>query len=267
MKFPIGLFFILVSFSFSASAQTAITDAKLDDLPVGVKTVVLTQKLVSGYAKNVMDDDTKYQTTKNYDRFGNLTTTLYEGRSNSQLIFSQIDGFKTFKTVNLEKPKSDTVQLTADPNEKPIEEPKKLSKPDERYDLKYVYETANNGLTITERQFLNNGKLFIKTIMKFDVAGKLISMYEEGTVAKTDHSYRYDDHGNLVEKKSTRDIKGDGSDSVDRTVYSDIKVDSHGNWIEQKVTTYSKTKGFAKYNLAPENSTFVDIEYRDISYY
>ncbi|HMS10118.1 MAG TPA: hypothetical protein PKE66_11575 [Pyrinomonadaceae bacterium] len=262
---------LLAAFSIPAAAQVKVSDVKLQGLKGPVKSVVSTSKAISGYAEWVLNDETKYQTTSRFNRDGELTEKIYVGGLNSQVVFTKVDGFKTFKSFELETPKNETPRVTGSwvspGKEEPIEPGEKLTAPDERFDYKYVYEISENGRVITEREYGKTGKLFRKRLLKFDEAGRLVDETEEDIVARMTYSYKHDENGNVIEVFKTRDIKLAGSDSKERITYTEMKFDSTGNWTERKVTRYQQTEGLPKYKIPAEKNTFVNFETRTITYY
>lgn len=266
ISFPLAL---LLSLSYSAFAQSTVSDVQLMRLKGKVKSLVSSSKVVSGYAEGASKDTTKYQTTYLFDQEGRLTESIYEGRSNSRTVYSNIDGYKTFKTIvstTTKAPNRFTV-LGSNGKAQSIEPNEKLVAPDTRFDFRYVYETGDRGRIAYERQYQNNGKLFRKRNFEYNNAGVLIKEREEDSIAVMTYAYKYDDNGNVVEINKTRDIRGAGSDSKSRIVYTDFKFDSEGNWTERKATNNSKTDPIPQYNLPGETYTLVNIEYRTITYY
>ena len=80
-------------------------------------------------------------------------------------------------------------------------------------------------------------------------------------------TYKYNKDGLLIEEDEIRDIKVNGSDSKSKTRYTDYKLDSYGNWTQRKRTEDSKVEGIPQYNIPKAEYTFVNIEYRTITYY
>lgn len=260
---------LLLFFSQAVVSQANVSDAKLMGIKGQVKSLVSSSKSISGYAEWVLKDKTKYQSTYVFDSKGNLTEMISEGGSNAKYIYSKIDGFKTFKTVELKSHENDRPRFTAAGSvEKPIEPNEKLTEPDKRFDFKHIYETDKNGRVISERQYKNNGKLFRKRAFEYDKAGVLTNESEEDSVAVMTYSYTYDDKGNVIEVNKTRDLKVPGTDSRDRIIiYSDYKFDSIGNWTERKITIYSKTDPMPHYKIPAQEYTLVSVEYRALTYY
>jgi YD repeat-containing protein len=259
---------LLFSFFYSAASQANVSDSRLKGLKGQVKSLVSTSKSISGYAEWVLKDKTKYQTTYFFDREGALTEEIYEGGSITKYVYSKIDGYKTFKSIVL-KPSENKGRFTimGGKEEEPIEPGEKLTKPDKRFDFRYVYETDNSGRVLSERQYQNNGKLFRKRTFEYNKAGALTKETEDDSIARMTYSFTYDDKGNIVEVNKTRDIKGEGSDSKDRITYTEFKFDHVGNWTERKITTYSETDPMPKYNIPAKTYTFVNVEFRTLTYY
>src|SRR5688572_18481079 len=238
---------LLVSFSYSAVAQTHVSDTKLMGLKGKVKSLVSSSKAISGYVEGVLKNKTRHQTTSFFDRKGDLIEKVYEGGPDEKYVYSKVDGYKTFKTIKLRPSKNSGVFGNLDSEkEEPIEPNEKLTKPDKRFNSKYVYETDDRGVII-ERQYQNNGKLFRKRIYEYNAAGELIKETEEDRGVIMTYSFKYDDKGNVVEVNKTRNIKGAGSDSKERITYTDLKFDSVGNWIERKTTSYIETDPMPQY--------------------
>jgi hypothetical protein len=260
---------LLLSFSYSVATQKNLSDTKLMGLRGQVKSLVNTGKSISGYADWVLKDKTKYQTTYSFDKNGDLTEEINLGGSNSKYVYSNIDGNKTFKTIELDTPKTTGQRFTVagDREEKPIEPDERLTEPDKRFDFKYVYETDKSGKTVIERQYQNNGKLFRKRTLMYNDAGVLTNKTEEDSGAIETYSYVYDNKGNAIEVNKTRHIKGPGTDSRDQTIYSEYKFDSVGNWTTRKITTYSDSDAEPKDNIPAQKYTFVDVQWRTLTYY
>lgn len=266
----VALFIVLLlSFSHSAVSQAKVSDTKLEGLKGLVKSVVSTSKSISGYAEWVLKDTTKYQTTELFNREGDLTESIYEGGSNTRYVYSKIDGYKTFKSIELKAPQGPRVTGSWGSTEKeePIEPNEKLTEPDKRFDFRYVYETDKSGRVVSERQYKNNGKLFRKRTFEYNQAGVLTKEREEDSIARMTYSFTYDDKGNVVEVNKTRDIKGDGSDSKERITYTELKFDALGNWTERKSTRYIETDPMPQYKIPARTYTLVNVEFRTITYY
>lgn len=264
-----SLFIVLLSFSYAAVSQANVSDTKLEGLKGQVKSVVSTSKSISGYAEWVLKDKTKYQTTHLFNREGDLTESIHEGGSNTRYVYSKIDGYKTFKSIELKAPEKGTryTVLGSREKEEPIEPNEKLTEPDKRFDFRYVYETDKSGRVVSERQYTNNGKLFRKRTFEYNQAGVLTKESEEDSIARMTYSFTYDDKGNVVEVNETRDIKGDGSDSKERITYTELKFDAVGNWTERKSTRYIETDPMPQYKIPARTYTLVNVAFRTITYY
>ena len=261
---------LLLFLSHSLVAQANVSDTKLMELRGQVKSLVSSSKSISGYAEWVLKDKTKYQTRYLFDREGNLTEEIHEGSSNTKYVYAKIDGYKTFKTIELKTPKSGGSRFTvfgSIKKEEPIEPGEKLTEPDKRFDFKYVYETDSRGRITFERQYENNGKLFRKRSCQYNEAGDLIKEIEEDNIAVMTYAFKYDAKKNVVEVNKIRDIKGAGSDSTERIIYTELRFDSAGNWIERKSTRYSKVDAMPQYNVPAQSYTFVNFESRTLTYY
>lgn len=265
----ISLFIVLLlSFSYAAVSQANVSDTKLERLKGQVKSLVSTSKSISGYAEWVLKDKTKYQTTYLFNRQGDLTESIHEGGSNMRYVYSKIDGYKTFKSIELKAPANDLPRFTASVSkEESIEPNEKLTEPDKRFDFKYVYETDSIGRIVSERQYQNNGKLFRKRKYEYNKARVLTKENEEDSVARMTYSFTYDDKGNVVEVNKTRDIKGSGTDSKERITYTELKFDTVGNWTERKTTSYIETDPMPQYKIPAKTYTLVSVEFRTLTYY
>lgn len=268
----ISLFIVmLLSFSSAVVSQAKVSDTKLEGLKGQVRSVVSTSKAISGYAEWVLKDKTKYQTTDLYNKEGELTESISEGGSNTKYVYSKIDGYKTFKSIELKAPTNDGKRVTggwgSPEKEEPIEPNEKLTEPDKRFDFRYVYETDKSGRVVSERQYTNNGKLFRKRTFEYNQAGVLTKESEEDSIARMTYSFTYDDKGNVVEVNETRDIKGDGSDSKERITYTELKFDAVGNWTERKSTRYIETDPMPQYKIPARTYTLVNVAFRTITYY
>lgn len=258
---------LLLTFSSAVVCQANVSDTKLKGLKGKVKSLVSSSKSISGYAEWVLKDKTKYQTTYLFNREGDLTESIHESGSITKYVYSKIDGYKTFKSVELKAPENDRPFSVSVSKEEPIEPNEKLTEPDKRFDFKYVYETDKSGRVVSERQYQNNGKLFRKRTYEYNKAGVLTKEFEEDTVAIMTHSFTYDDKGNVVEVNETRDIKGRGRDSKERVTYTELKFDSVGNWTERKITRYIETEPMPQSKMPAETYTLVSVEFRTLMYY
>jgi YD repeat-containing protein len=235
-----------------------------------VKSIVSTSEAISGYAEWVLKDKTKYKQTSLFNKEGDLTEAIHEGGSNTRYVYSKIDGYKTFKSIEITARENDGYRFTvfgSKEKEVPIEPDEKLTEPDKRFDFKYVYETDKSGMTVTERQFQNDGKLFRKSTYEYNKAGVLMKKTEEDSVARMIYWFTYDDKGNVVEVNKTRDIKGAGRDSKERITYTELKFDPVGNWTQRKVTRYTETDPMPQFKIPAETYTLVNMENRTLIYY
>ena len=233
-----------------------------------VRSLVTTSKPVSGYAEWVLKDKTKHQTTYQFDKDGNLTETLYEGASRSKLVHSKVDGYKTFRTVQLDSAESSLPRFTGRADEgEPVEPGEQPTEPDKRFDFKYVYEITPGGTIVIERQYTNTGEVFRKRTFKYDKAGVLMYEKVESSVAVMTYSFKYDDKNNVVEVIETRDIKGPGTDSMERITYTEMEFDAEGNWTQRKSTRYAEVDALPQYKIPAKKYTFVDMEFRTFTYY
>lgn len=260
---------LLVSFSIPTVAQTQVSDLKLQGLKGPVKSVVTIWKRIGGYSEADLKDKTKYQTTHLFNKDGQLTEYVRVGLVKTHFVYSEIDGYKTFKSIQSKPPGTypDIVAGTVLPSNEPLEPGEKLTAPDESFDYRYVYETSDNGRVITERQYGKTGKLFGIRVLTYDEANRLTHETEEDPVNNMTFSYKHDEKGNVIEVLKTRDIKFQGRDSSERITYTEMRFDSMGNWIERKTTRYVETVGRPQYKIPAEKNTFVNFETRTITYY
>lgn len=238
------LTFLMLILCAVVPAQTKMTDREFEGLKGEVKSVRTEYANVEKSQGAPPNRERKLDGENFYDKKGNLTQTLYPG-TNRKLIYTLIDGFKTYKQSDIEKkPKpSDGVMLIMKGDGEPIEEPEKLFPPDERYDTKYVYEYDPKGRIAVERVFGNNGKLWSKRSFVYDDKGRVIEENLNDTGEITKFTFKYDDKGNLIERLDERTIKGREKNKDFKMVYSDYKLDSKGNWIERRQTWHLYTQG------------------------
>ncbi|MEZ5424305.1 MAG: hypothetical protein R2682_14590 [Pyrinomonadaceae bacterium] len=201
-----------------------------------------------------------------FDESGRITTIRYT--SGSVLVFDIVDGFKAFHSIekDTEKAKPPSVKTMRGQAE-PLDKEEKLTPPDPRYQIRYVYEYDKNGRIKTEKEYGNTGELFRTRSFEYDDNGNVSKMREETSGAIEKHKYKYDKNGLLVEDLSERNIKGPGSDSTDRSVYSDYKVDDHGNWVERRKTYHSEIQGLPEYNIKPSKWDIERLEFRSFVYF
>lgn len=228
---------LIFTLFFDVSAQKKASDKEFEGLKGAVKSVLIEYMTVQDSGGSAPDTKRIKWGEDFFDKDGRHTQTVY---SDSKLIYSEIDGFKTFKSYELKKDTNQGIFLRAAPLDKPkpIEEPEKIVPPDIRFDFKYTYEYNSQGRVKIERQYGNNGRLFHKIEFIYDANGLLIEENVNDTVAISKFKYKYDEKGNLIEKLEDRDIKGAGTDRNTRTVYSDYKFDAQGNWTQRKQTWY-----------------------------
>lgn len=260
---------LLLSFSIPTVAQTQVSDLKLQGLKGPVKSVVTIWKRIGGYSEADLKDKTKYQTTHLFNKDGQLTEYDSVGLVKAHFVYSEVDGYKTFKSIQSNPPGTypNIVAGTVLPSKEPLEPGEKLTTPDERFDYRYVYETSDNGRVITERQYGKTGKLFGIRVLTYDDVNRLTHETEEDPVNNITFSYNYDEKGNVIEVLKTRDIKFQGRDSSEQITYTEMKFDQMGNWTERKVTRYVETEGRPQYNIPARKDTFVNFETRTITYY
>lgn len=248
------LTFLIFTFCAVVPAQKKMTDREFEGFKGEVKSVTNEFLKLDDPGNN---NTRKIESQVFFHKDGRYDHILYPS-NNYKVVFQEIDGFKTFKSMEIKKEKNPP-RVTGESKREPIEKPEKIVPPDERFDQKYVYEYDSQGRFITEREYLNNGKLSKLTKIKYDDQGRIIEENVNDTIAISKFVYKYDEKGNLVEELENRDIKGAGTDSTSRTVYSGYKLDAKGNWIERKREYLSETG---------ETSWKTEyLEYRTIVYY
>lgn len=200
---------------------------------------------------------------------GNLTEALFEGAVSSKSVYSLVDGFKTFKIIELEAPDTKRPRFTVRGSieREQVEPGIRPTDPDQRFDFKYVYEITPGGALVIERQYTNTGEVFKKRTFKYEKTGVLIYEKQEDSVAVMTFVFKYDDKGNVVEVMETRDIRGPGSDSKERITFTEIKFDAVGNWTQRKSTRHVETDAMPQYNVQAKKFTLVDMEYRVFTYH
>lgn len=253
------LIFVAMTFCLTVSAQKKMTDREMEGLKGSVKTVFEDYMLT--YVSSGPSEINKRFKSKEYyfDKNGTLNQEIYPSY-NYKYIYSIIDGFKTFKSIPIKvdnSPKNTILTRDID-EEKPLEENEKIVPPDDRFDLKFVYEYDKNGKVVKEKHYGNIGKLWRISTFKYNNKGLIIEENAEDTVANTKYIYKYDDKDNLIKTLEERDVKN-GIDSISETIYSDYKFDSQGNWLERKVTRTSESSG--------DTYSTNMIYYRKIAYY
>ncbi|MEO6049796.1 MAG: hypothetical protein ABIP78_00490 [Pyrinomonadaceae bacterium] len=131
-----------------------MADLGLAGLKGPVSSFVEEWQVVRGQGGIRPDQERRKMTNSFFDKGGNLTEIVYP---TSKIIYKNVDGFRTFRTIDLDlrPPSKDRDTVFAD--EQPIEKPEKLIEPDPRFDFKYLYEYDKDGLITTERQYVNTG--------------------------------------------------------------------------------------------------------------
>lgn len=253
------LIFVAMTFCLTVSAQKKVTDREMEGLKGSVKSVF--DDYMMTYVSSGPSEVNKRVKSKEYyfDKDGNLTQILYPS-DNYKIIYSIIDGFKTFKNlpIKVDNNPKDKMMTRGIVEENPLEKNEKIVPADDRFDFKYVYEYDANGRVAKEKHYGNNGKLWRITIYKYDDKGQNIQENVEDTVAITKYTHKYDEKGNLIETLQERDVKN-GFDSKIKTVYSDYKFDAKGNWIERKSNYRNEARD--------EIYSTITIYYRKIAYY
>jgi hypothetical protein len=265
MKIILWPLLFMCVFSLPLFSQTKMTDRDLMKLKGPVKTLQEDFEGPRGSNANASEMVRQIFGITFFDEGGMITEIQYPS-SKRKLVFALVDGFKTFRTIEPEVPVASGGRVTFYENE-PIEKPERLTEPDARFDHKYVYEYDKAGRIVTERQYLNNGKMFSLRKFEYDREGRLSAEVENTTVAINRYRYKFDDNGVHVETNRDRDIKRAGVDSKQRKIYSDYKFDSHGNWVERKVNTFYSDKGNPTFKVPPSKWEIETYEYRTLSYF
>lgn len=253
---------LVVTFSGALSSQTKIPDTNFAEYKGKVKSLVTSMRYESGYADWLLNQRMSPENVSSFDKDG-YTTEKVVNEIETKYIFSDIDGYRTFKMVSL-RPKKQANRFTVvGPTRKdePIEPGEKLTKPDSRFDFKTVYETDDNGRVTFKRLYTNTGKLSKKQSFEYGDSGHLKKEILEDSASKSVYSYTYDENGILIETKRNFESKLSEYESINRTIYSDYKFDSIGNWIERRVTVYDE------HSKNEKNRPSVSIEYRSFTYY
>lgn len=256
MKIVAAAFYIFILI-FTVSAQKQMTDREFDGFKGNVRSVSIETMPVSGPGnKRVVWE------IWSYDQSGRKLE-VNNTQSRTRSVFSNIDGFKTFKSIegknNYAGP---SLSDSNDPNDKtkPIELPEKLVKPDKRFDRRFAYEYDAQGRVSTEREYLNNNKLVSLRRFTYDENGLVREESANDPIFITRISYKYAQNGNLIEKLEVKKGKEHiewATDSTIRVVYSNYKLDAQGNWTERKTALYS--------DEIPE--PYISMDYQVIAYY
>lgn len=259
MKPTLVVFFIF-SLLLIVSAQKRQTDRELEGLKGPVRTFTYE------FPSPLQQDNRRFQWSKSlFDKKGRLIKISYIWNS-ERVIFREIDGFKTYKVLIIVDKIGDVLKLpplkrgmeleriinSPWPEElklQPIEKPEKFVRPDNRFDLKYVYEYDPQGRIKIGRQYFTNGKLAELKTLKYDEKGRIHEEIVNDGLALSKFVYKYDESGNLIEKSEERnflvkkiefeDFKEDLVDTKTITSYSEYKFDAHGNWIQRESTLHA----------------------------
>ncbi len=223
MKLPLLALLVVCFLCLGVTAQQKMTDKDLEGLKGPVRSVIEEFKIVRG--PNPDGKKENIRVSKTYFNKDGQTERIVYLKDDTELTFSIIDDFKTFKTTKKPDVDENSKFRVSFPDQLPIEPNEKLTKPDSRYELRYVYEYDEKGRVISEREFTNTGKLTQLESFTYDEDGHLIKLRSETTGAIETNTYTYDEEGMVVEQKKDRKIKVAGKDSNDRTVYSDYKTD------------------------------------------
>lgn len=258
MKQTLLIFFVM-TLCLVVPAQKKVTDREIEGLKGAAKSVV--EEYLTVQDSNGKAGDKKRIKSAEYffDKDGRQTQIIY---LKNKLVYSVIDGFKTFKSYEIIKRETNQgLILSGIPlnEQKPIEEPEKLVPPDERFDYKYTYEYDSLNRIKIERQYGNNGRLYDKREFKYDGQGRVIEEIKNDRIANTKFIFKYDTKNNLIEQIEERVENSDGRRSKRRFTYNDYKTDAQGNWTQRKQTLYFEVNG------VPNN--FSSMYYRTIVYY
>ena len=239
--------FMLTLF-LAVPAQKKMTDSEFEGYKGAVKSVLTEYIKIEKSKGSTADKKRKTESQYFFDKDGRLAQVLYPA-TNYKVVFKIIDGYKTFKSMKIKNMKpGNFLGSVQSRDEKPIEGPDKIVSPDNRFDEKYLYEYDSQGRIKTERKYLDNGKLITLKTFKYDEKGRVIEENENAMGAITKFNYKYNEEGNLIEMLSNRNIKGAGTDSTGRTVYSEYKVDAQGNWTQRKESYFVEVDGKERVN-------------------
>lgn len=254
---------VVATISFS---QSKMTDLEMDGLYGKVKTVREDWKSIMDSEGRDPKKPAFMVSEDHFDENGRLLQTVYS--DGDKVVYKLVDGFKTF--VMVERPRStggQAMTMRADIDETPVDGTDKLTAPDPRYSHRYTYEYDKDGRVTIERQFLNTGKLVRLKKFKYRQDGKVSEETEKDSGAFMTYLYSYDSKGLLVETKKTRDILGNGTDSKERIVFTDYKLDANGNWTSRRQHTFYSDEGMPKYNLPPRAYEYTYIQTRTFTYF
>ena len=261
MKQMLLIFFVMI-FCLAVPAQKKVTDREIEGLKGAVKTV-FGDYMVTYSTSDQTELNKRVKETEHYfDKDGALTRILFPF-SNYKQVYSLIDGFKTFKGSSIKENAEPENQYNVGKSidgkkEKPDEKNGKLVPPDERFDLKIVYEYDANGKVETEKTYRNNGKFWGSITYKYDKNGRVREDLRKETNATIRFTYKYNDEGYLIETLGIYEFNIRVTTN-ERTVYSDYKVDPQGNWTQRKAMWTSKTQD--RFYASTK------INYRTIEYY
>lgn len=246
--------FLAVSGCSTVSAQKKMTGRELDGLKGLVKSLITEVEPLNpnGVSLNQprQKNDEYY-----FDKEGKITEIAFP-ELNRKMIFSVIEGFKTYKNTKInEEPESNTRVIVIDQSKKPDN----TVSSDKRYNGKFTYEHDAQGRVKIEEHYFSDGKLFQKTEYKYDDKGRIKEKIADNTSDLTTFTYKYDEKGNLIEQSKDRNVKKYGVDRNTKTIYSEYKIDSQGNWTQRTETSYIKEKR--------ESVIAKSIYYRTITYY
>ncbi len=266
MKSQLLLFIFLLS-TIPSYSQSKMTDREMDGLLGKVKTVKEEWKEIKTYPGQKLKTSQFFISQYTYDADGRQLETLNE--NGSKTVYAIVDGFRTFTTVSAPSLKGDMVMemRAIDEPDAPIEKNEKITDPDKRFEFKITYEYDDKGRVITERGFKNNGKLWYLKTFKYGENGKVSEELRNDTVAITKYTFTYDKKGLLIESVEERDIKGRGTDSTEKIVYSKYIVDHIGNWTSRQAHTFSSRQGLPESNIPPDKWDIIRAEYRTITYH
>ncbi|HMT09147.1 MAG TPA: hypothetical protein PKA82_14175 [Pyrinomonadaceae bacterium] len=258
---------LLTAFVAATSfSQPKMTDREMEGLSGSVRTVREDWKQTLDSEGRDPKKPAFMVSENHFDDKGMILQTVYS--EGNKVVFKWIDGFKTF--VMVQKPRStgdQVMTMRADFDETTVEGPDKITAPDPRFDHRYTYEYDKNGRVTSERQFLNTGKLVRLRKFKYRSDGKLSEESEKDSGAFMTYSFSYNSNGLLIETNKTRDILGNGTDSKERIVFTDYKLDANGNWTSRRQHTFYSNEGLPKYNLPPRAYEYTYIQTRTITYF
>lgn len=188
-----------------------------------------------------------------YNEQGNLTRSeSYDDKGNVSTIkvYGYLDGSRVSKVADIEREYNPPppVSPTATP-------PPGSNKSDPRFQYRSEYKYDEKKRLTEETTFLNNGKLWTRTVYKYDANQKERLDYSEDGSLRQRVVYTLDDRGNVVQ----RTVVNEKGEARHKTSYT-YEFDSSGNWTRQ-------TARRVEINNGRELSLPTTVHLRTITYY